>query len=337
MPGDVVASQVEIITAEILVLKNQTAANIIEIGKRLVKVKEMLPHGEWGKWLQDRVEFSHQTADKFMRVAREFENYAPVRNLGVSKVFALLEVPADQRDELVSRPQVIPSTGEVKTIGEMTKRELEQVKRAMKDAEQARSALETAQAKLSEVEERSREAEAARRQLQEELERLKENPATELEGKIAELERALELARKAAADREAEAEKLRNALLSLEKRLKELENAPPKVVEKIPDDYSRLKEDLEKKNSELLALTRSQILQKDRYKIHDMLSSLVQSVGKHMKQVELEVAGHCSDAEVCGDVMECAGLLEKAAAEMRKWVKPRGGIVIEADFAARST
>lgn len=49
MSNKTVADQVEILTAEILVLKNQAAANIIEIGKRLIKVKEMLPHGEWGK------------------------------------------------------------------------------------------------------------------------------------------------------------------------------------------------------------------------------------------------------------------------------------------------
>lgn len=47
--NEIANSQIDILTSEILLLKHQTAANIIEIGKRLIKVKEMLPHGEWGK------------------------------------------------------------------------------------------------------------------------------------------------------------------------------------------------------------------------------------------------------------------------------------------------
>lgn len=231
--NEVTANQVEILTAEILVLKNQTAANIIEIGKRLIKVKEMLPHGEWGKWLKERVEFSHRTANKFMQAAQMFGNSPPVANLGATKVFVLLEAPAEQRDELISKPQVIPSTGEAKTINEMTKRELEQVKKAMKDAEQARAALEKANEKMAELEERAEKERAARQSLEEEIERLRREGSPEARVKIAELERRLEKERETAAERETEIRKLREAMSSLEKRVKELENAPPKVVYKV--------------------------------------------------------------------------------------------------------
>ena len=89
------------LTAEIVLLKNQTAQNIIEIGKRLIQVKEQLPHGEWGKWLEEKVEFTHQTANKFMKVAEEMSNYSSMRNLGTAKVFSLLSLPQDQREDFI--------------------------------------------------------------------------------------------------------------------------------------------------------------------------------------------------------------------------------------------
>ena len=52
------ARDIEIVTAEIVTIKRQaqqvliTAA--IEIGRRLTEAKAMVPHGEWGKYLEDR-------------------------------------------------------------------------------------------------------------------------------------------------------------------------------------------------------------------------------------------------------------------------------------------
>jgi len=129
------------------------------------------------------------------------------------------------------------------------------------------------------------------------------------------------------AARDAKIKSLQEQIAGLNKKIAELKSRPPKVVEKIPEDYLNLKQELQKKNEELLALTRSQILQKDRYKIQDMLSSLVQDIGKHMKRAELEISRYSSDIEVYRSVMECAGLLEKAAGEMREWVSLKGGVV----------
>lgn len=119
-----------------------------------------------------------------------------------------------------------------------------------------------------------------------------------------------------------------------EKRIKELEqkvaalrSQPPKVIEKVPDDYKDIKRQLQMKNEELLALTRSQILQKDRYKVRDILSSLIQTVGKYMKQAELEIRRLPDDVEVYKDVMECADILVKAAEELKNWVSCKTEIV----------
>ena len=53
---------IEKTTAEILILKDQTAQNIIEIGRRLIEVKERLEHGEYLKWLKEKVDFTERTA-----------------------------------------------------------------------------------------------------------------------------------------------------------------------------------------------------------------------------------------------------------------------------------
>lgn len=114
----------EIIEGEINFYKQQTAIGIMEIGKRLIEAKEQLPHGEWGKWLKEKVEFSDRTARRFMQCSSEFSNSSTLRNLGQTKLFALLDVPLDDREEFMSTSHEV--NGETKTVDEMTSRELQQ-------------------------------------------------------------------------------------------------------------------------------------------------------------------------------------------------------------------
>jgi len=91
----------ELIEAEINFYKQQTATGIIEIGKRLIEAKKQLQHGQWGKWLEEKVDFSQRTANQFMRAANEFSNSQSISNLGVRKLFLLLDVPAEKREEFI--------------------------------------------------------------------------------------------------------------------------------------------------------------------------------------------------------------------------------------------
>ena len=69
-----------------IALKNQTAQNIIQIGYKLMEAKERLPRGEWGSWLENKVEFSQRTANQFMRIAKEFgSNSQAISNLNNPK------------------------------------------------------------------------------------------------------------------------------------------------------------------------------------------------------------------------------------------------------------
>jgi hypothetical protein len=115
----------EVIESEINFYKSQTASGIIEIGKRLIEAKEQLQHGKWGEWLEEKVEFSNVTASRFMRVASECSNISALKDLPKTKVFALLDVPEDQREEFVqSNP-----------VEEMTTRELQEAIKKTKQLE----------------------------------------------------------------------------------------------------------------------------------------------------------------------------------------------------------
>ncbi len=53
-------------------LMRRAAQDIIEIGSKLIAVKEELPFGQFGVWLKAEFEWSDQTALNFMNVARQF-------------------------------------------------------------------------------------------------------------------------------------------------------------------------------------------------------------------------------------------------------------------------
>ena len=57
----------EIVAAEINSIKEQTQNillfNSIEIGRRLTEAKNMMEHGQFGKWLAEKVDYSQSTAN----------------------------------------------------------------------------------------------------------------------------------------------------------------------------------------------------------------------------------------------------------------------------------
>lgn len=79
----------------------QTAQNIIEIGKRLIEVKTDLGHGNWENYLKNEVKFSQMTANRFMRIANECSNLTSLIDLEPTKLYALLELPSEEREEFI--------------------------------------------------------------------------------------------------------------------------------------------------------------------------------------------------------------------------------------------
>ncbi|RJE49169.1 MULTISPECIES: DUF3102 domain-containing protein [unclassified Dehalobacter] len=105
-----------VIAAEINMIKYQTEriylAAAVEIGRRLTEAKALLKYGEWGKWLEKSVSYSQSTADRLMKVFREYGSKlpdafagnlesAPVQNLTYSQAVILLGVPEEEREQFI--------------------------------------------------------------------------------------------------------------------------------------------------------------------------------------------------------------------------------------------
>ena len=116
--------------------KNLTVAYAIEIGRRLHEAKSLLDHGEWGKWLAEKTEFSQRTANNLMKLCEEYAdrqitllgavpNSQAIANLTLTKAIRLLALPEEEREAFV----------EEHDVDAMTTRELETAIAEKKNAE----------------------------------------------------------------------------------------------------------------------------------------------------------------------------------------------------------
>ena len=75
MSDIVTVRNIDIITTEIKMIEQQVAKaavyGCIEIGKRLVEAKEMVGHGGWGKYLEEKVRYSQQWATNLMNLSKQ--------------------------------------------------------------------------------------------------------------------------------------------------------------------------------------------------------------------------------------------------------------------------
>ena len=161
---------IEAITGDILEAKRTGGEAILTIGRCLNEAKDLLPHGEWLPWLTERVEFSPRTAQKFMKLAREWSNANTLADLGASKALMLLALPTEEREQFVEENNVI----------DMSARQLEA---AIKERDEARidaadaqkSAMKLREA-LDAMQQERQIADQEVQKLTEELDELKARP-----------------------------------------------------------------------------------------------------------------------------------------------------------------
>jgi hypothetical protein len=266
--NEIQTTVIDTLTVEILILKQQTAQNIIEIGKRLVEVKESLPHGEFGSYLKEKVAFSERTAQNFMKVAREFSNTQALADLEPTKVYALLDLPIEERENFVSLPHEV--NGEIKTVDEMTTRELQKVikerdefkKIANEKSEEARKAFD----EKMKAEAERRTTDTVLRETQKDVENLQNTLRKQKEKSekdIADLQSFIGEAETVGDDEEVE--RLKASLLELQDdvdssalKIDELEaqlKAKPidvteTIIEKIPEEVEKELQELRKKTAQ---------------------------------------------------------------------------------------
>lgn len=168
-----VVRDAEIIANEILQIKSETfrildsavsyaKRSAFEIGKRLIEAKAMVPAGEWLSYLQETLDYSVDTAENLMRIAREFDIAAVPQfgDLNYGQMVAMFALPVPERKELVEKQDV--SKMSVREIKKLIK-EKEEAEQAAKDAKQSileqqveteslRNDLLIAQKRMSEME-----------------------------------------------------------------------------------------------------------------------------------------------------------------------------------------
>jgi Protein of unknown function (DUF3102). len=107
----------------------------------LLEAKDLVKHGEWGKWLAESVSYSQKTAERLIKLYEEYgpkfsdgsdrSKSTPVSILTYTQALLLLGLPEEEREEFIAH----------NNVGSMTKQELQQ---ALRDRDQANQAKEQA-------------------------------------------------------------------------------------------------------------------------------------------------------------------------------------------------
>ncbi len=264
---------IEVITQEIQFYKGQATMAIIEIGRRLEEAKLRVPHGQWGDWLKNEVQFSERTAQNFMRIAREYPNPQTVAFLGnsMSKALALLTLPPEEREDFIQETHVID--GQEKTVADMSSREMERLVKELEAERKAKGELQlridtlemeavqatiedTPSEELLQAEEKRREAEERLAVLQAELEAARSEPQPDIEDSVLEQlrkdaeEKAQEKLKKKIQKAEKDAEKAKKEAEDAKKKLEEQEKAVSSKVsqaEQVAAQKEQEIKDLQKK------------------------------------------------------------------------------------------
>jgi hypothetical protein len=207
-----------IIASEIEAIKNQTKTILLsasmEIGKRLIEAKALLPHGTWGTWLHDNVDYSERTAQNLMALHETYSSMpqAAIDGIGYSKAVALLGIEGETLAETI----------ETHDIANMTTQSVEELAKQLREEQTARAGVQLELDLLKGADKREKDAVKAK-----------------------------DAAEKARATEETNRIKAENEAKRLKKQLEDLDNEEPEppvevIVEKIPDEVQKELENLRK-------------------------------------------------------------------------------------------
>lgn len=76
----------------------------VQGGKILLVLKEMLPHGEFEKFLREELTIDPRTARNYMALALRFSGFDPelIEEIGLTKLYSMLKAPAQEIKQLES-------------------------------------------------------------------------------------------------------------------------------------------------------------------------------------------------------------------------------------------
>lgn len=162
MSNIITARDPDIIAAEINIIKRQVQEAVIygtiKIGEKLCEAKSLVPQGEWGKWLEENVEYSQSTAENMMKLYREYggnqeslfdtwTNSQAFGKLTYTQHLALLSLPFADRQEFAEQNNVEAMS--TRQLQDAIRKQLEEEQRLHA---QTRENLESTEAQLRDTE-----------------------------------------------------------------------------------------------------------------------------------------------------------------------------------------
>lgn len=234
-----------VIISEIKIIEQHVTKTAIEgaiqIGERLQEAKDKIGHGNFGDWCKENLNYSQDTAQKFMKLAREYgdknsmlANTAMSRNFSISNALSLLKVPEEDREQFVEEHQ----------IEDMTNKDLEEeIRKLKKEKEELKHIAECRKGIID-------RAESAANDLRYEAEDLKrklQDAKTQAESDPEEMEKLQKKLRKAEESLKKEKEKLKKEQEDRQATIdKELKAAGERMQEQTKASIEGLQSEIEK-------------------------------------------------------------------------------------------
>ncbi|MDQ7092611.1 DUF3102 domain-containing protein [Desulfosporosinus sp. PR] len=260
-----------VIAAEINAIRHQMEkiflVQAIEIGRRLKEAKDLLPYGEWGKWLEETVNYTQRTADRFMLIFEAYGSNQPafpevgaqaqeLPSLTSSQALILLGLPKQDRAQfLVDLDVEGLSTREMKKAVDNWKLAQQEKDRALEERDQARQDNENLRQGLNEEKDKNAGMSGERDNLKAEvdvLKKVRQKLEQDMENKKAEYDKLKERigykniekmsASLTAAHNKAEANKIAFLYDSLDRTFKELAYEMARFAGKNPEVHAMYQE-----------------------------------------------------------------------------------------------
>ena len=218
----------------------RAASELLEVGRCLLEVKDgnMVPEGEWCKWVLAHTGMSVRSAQRLMQAAREVAPDSALAKLSLGKITALLALPADQREAFAAEHDAESAT--VRELQEAVAQE----RRRREKAEHDSTALADKLERLTD--EAKHGAERAREEVAREYEG---RMSQEVERRTTNIRTALERMQSAKADADEQ-------IAALTERLTELEHGQLSLHD---DELARLNDEL-RRQSKLRADAQAELL-----------------------------------------------------------------------------
>ena len=272
----------------------QTAAvyYAINIGGRLVEAKEKVGHGEWEKWLVEKVNYSQRTAETYIQIFKEYGNTQQgffgtsdpqaFSNLSFTKLVTLLAIPAEEREDFAENVDaenisVRELKAEVKKAQDIAAKALQQTQEAEEKYSQWEDEETARQDKLrEEADAKQEEIDALKIQLEE----LSENntPAESNDDELATIRADIEAEQKA---------KFQKKIDKLEKDKEKIQTEADELTAKLEESKKADEEIIRLKQEKADAEAALADMQK---KLSISANPIMQSLDFYFKQTQANIA-----------------------------------------------